>query len=147
GGDRRGAGPGPDHQRLPAQQRGGGGAVARRAPQLRGGGMKRYLAVGAVCLAACSAEETERGPAWQSASLLPPVEGPRLVVTNSGDDTLSFIDPLSFVEIARTPVGSSPVELEAAHHVAVSADGRSLFVGLANTVQSNAQASGPHGNH
>ena len=110
--------------------------------------MRRYLVVGAACCAfACSAEESERGPAWQSASLLPPMDGPRLVVTNSGDDTLSFVDPVSFVEIARTPVGSSPVELEAAHHVAVSEDGRSLFVGLANTVQSNAQASGPHGNH
>lgn len=85
--------------------------------------------------------------AFPAASFLPPAEGPRLVVTNSGDDTLSFVDPDAFEEIARVPVGVFPMELEGAHHVAATPDGRFLFVGLANTVQSGAQASGPHGSH
>jgi len=111
--------------------------------------MKRHAAWAAalVAVACSSGEEVEPGPAWQNASFLPPADGPRLVVTNSGEDTLSFVDPVSFTEIARIPVGASPVEPEAAHHVAVSPDGRSLFVGLANTVESKAQASGPHGSH
>jgi YVTN family beta-propeller protein len=85
--------------------------------------------------------------AFPAASFLPPASGPRLVVTNSGDDTLSFVDPVSFTEIARVPVGVFPMELEGAHHVAPTPDGRFLFVGIANTVDRGAQASGPHGSH
>ncbi|AKU89732.1 Surface antigen protein [Vulgatibacter incomptus] len=66
-------------------------------------------------------------------------------MTNSGDDTLSFIDPESFEEIARIPIGRNPAELEGPHHLAASPDGRTLFVGISNTVPVN--ASGPHGNH
>lgn len=86
-------------------------------------------------------------PAFPEAPLLPPAQGPRLVITNSGEDTLSFVDPESFEEIARLPVGILPMELEGAHHVAGTPDGRFLFVGFANSVPLGAQASGPHGNH
>ncbi len=87
----------------------------------------------------------QHGQAWPRTSLLPPSSGPRLVVTNSGDDTLSFIDLDSFVEIARIPVGRNPAEPEGPHHLAASPDGRTLFVGISNTVPVN--ASGPHGSH
>ncbi|HEY0840575.1 MAG TPA: hypothetical protein VGD74_10355, partial [Vulgatibacter sp.] len=100
------------------------------------------------CFACGPAEEglsfSQRDP-WPQPSLLPAVAGPRLAVTNSGDDTLSFVDPVSFVEIARIPVGRNPVEPEGPHHLAATPDGRTLFVGISNTVPVN--ASGPHGSH
>jgi DNA-binding beta-propeller fold protein YncE len=69
------------------------------------------------------------------------------VITNSGDDTLSFVDLASFEEVARIPVGMFPVETESPHHVAVSPDGKHLFVGLSNTLAAGAEAGGPHGAH
>jgi len=44
-------------------------------------------------------------------------------------------------------VGIFPVEIEGPHHVAVSPDGRSLYVGLSNTLAAGAEAGGPHGSH
>ena len=114
--------------------------------------MRRYLLPWVLAAAACG--ETEGAgfsfaaeEAWPQRSLLPPVQGPRLVVTNSGDDTLSFVDAGSFEEIARVPVGIFPVEVEGPHHVAVSHDGRHLFIGISNTLAEGAQAGGPHGSH
>ncbi len=102
--------------------------------------------------AACDAEADgglafAAATAWPTHSLLPPVEGPRLAVSNSGEDTVSFVDPVSFEEIGRVPVGIFPVELEGAHHLAPTPDGRFLFVGIANTVEPGASAGGPHGSH
>lgn len=103
-------------------------------------------------LVACSSTPAEElawlsDDPWPDTSFLPPFEGPRLVVTNSGDDTLSFVDPVSFVEIARIPVGLFPVELEGPHHVAPTPDGRFLFVGISNSLDPSAVAGGPHGSH
>lgn len=87
---------------------------------------------------------SQRDP-WPQPSLLPAVTGPRLAITNSGDDTLSLVDAASFVEIARVPIGRNPAEPEGPHHLAATPDGRTLFVGISNTVPVN--ASGPHGSH
>lgn len=106
--------------------------------------------IGALALAAglsgCS-EAKDDWSYWPQPSLLPPIEGPRLGITNSGDDTLSFVDPVTFSEIARVPVGAFPVETEGPHHLAPSEDGRFVFVGISNTVDPNASAEGPHGSH
>ncbi|HWV37923.1 MAG TPA: hypothetical protein VN033_05545 [Vulgatibacter sp.] len=108
------------------------------------------LPLALAALAACGVADegqyvyAQRDP-WPQPSLLPAVTGPRLAVTNSGDDTLSFVDPVSFTEIARTPIGRNPAEPEGPHHLAATPDGRTLFVGISNTVPVN--ASGPHGSH
>lgn len=101
----------------------------------------------AVALAAGCSQTADDLDYWPQPSLLPAFEGPRLGITNSGDDTLSFVDPITFTEIARVPVGAFPVEIEGPHHLAPSSDGRFVFIGISNTVDPNASAEGPHGSH
>lgn len=108
--------------------------------------VRKGLPLLALATFACS-ESKDDWEYWPQPSLLPPIEGPRLGITNSGDDTLSFVDPTSFREIARVPVGAFPVETEGPHHLAATADGRWIFVGISNTVDPNASAEGPHGSH
>jgi len=108
------------------------------------------LPIALAVLAACGTADDgqyvfAQGDPWPQRSLLPAVTGPRLAITNSGDDTLSFVDPVSFTEIARIPIGRNPAEPEGPHHLAATRDGATLFVGISNTVPVN--ASGPHGSH
>ena len=49
--------------------------------------------------------------------------GPRLVVLNKADATLTVVDPASGKVLGRVPTGEGP------HEVAVSADGKTAFVG------------------
>jgi YVTN family beta-propeller protein len=84
---------------------------------------------------------------WTEPSLLPPATGARLAFTNSGDDTISFIDADTFAPIAQVPIGSLPVEPEGPHHLQATADGRHLFVGISNYVERIDAATGPHGTH
>lgn len=89
----------------------------------------------------------ERDAHWPARAFLPEQTGPRLVVTNSGDDTLSFIDATTYEAIAKVPVGFFPIEPEGPHHLQVSRDGRFLFVGISNFVVRATAATGPHGSH
>jgi DNA-binding beta-propeller fold protein YncE len=68
-----------------------------------------------------------------------------LLVTNSGDDTLSVIRTSDGVETFRAPLGLFPMEPEGPHHVVVSPDLKHLFVPISNYVPGS--ASGPHGSH
>lgn len=113
--------------------------------------MKR-LVLAALLLSACGSSDEDSlrfdlDRAWPQPSLLPAVTGPRLGVTNSGEDTLSFVDAASFNELGRVPVGAFPVELEGPHHLAPTPDGRFVFVGISNTLDPGAAAGGPHGSH
>ncbi len=57
---------------------------------------------------------------------VPPASAPSsavLLVANQGDQTLSFIDPVSARQIGAVPVGG-----KTGHEVAVSADGRTAYV-------------------
>jgi YVTN family beta-propeller protein len=58
-------------------------------------------------------------------SAAPPVQaqGPRLVVLNKSDATLVTVDPATGKVLGRVPTGEGP------HEVAVSADGKTAFVG------------------
>src|SRR5688572_20476359 len=49
--------------------------------------------------------------------------GPRLVVLNKEEATLVTVDPATLKVLGRVPTGEGP------HEVAVSADGRTAFVG------------------
>jgi len=82
--------------------------------------------------------------AWREAVTCPPTGNPRVLVTNSGDDTVSFID-LVDLSVCSAPVGRLPPELEGPHHGAAFADGSAFFVGLSNYVPGS--GSGPHGSH
>ena len=70
-----------------------------------------------------------------------------VLITNSGDDSVSWIDltPSVLDQVFKMPVGLLPPEREGPHHGAVSADGKSFFVGLSNFVPGS--GSGPHGSH
>ena len=48
----------------------------------------------------------------------------KILTTNSGDDTLSVVDPAAPAMPGRMPVGFSPVELEGPHHLSVDPGGR-----------------------
>lgn len=70
-----------------------------------------------------------------------------VLVTNSGDDSVSWIDltPTVLDQVFKMPVGLLPPEREGPHHGAVSLDGKSFFVGVSNYVPGS--GSGPHGSH
>ena len=82
---------------------------------------------------------------WTAESDWPGVDGGLILVTNSGDDTLSFLDPDTLEPIYRAATGRIPAEREGPHHGAATADGRYYFVGISNYVPGG--GSGPHGSH
>jgi DNA-binding beta-propeller fold protein YncE len=87
---------------------------------------------------------------WAPGRELPPLNGGRIIVTNSLDDTLSLLDldtlgSPDWGELARVPVGLNPVELEGPHHAAFSPRGDFYYVGLSYFVPG--AGSGPHGAH
>jgi DNA-binding beta-propeller fold protein YncE len=73
--------------------------------------------------------------------------GARLAFTNSGDDTISWLDAQTFEPLANIPVGFLPVEPEGPHHLQATGDGAALFVGISNYVERGASGNGPHGSH
>lgn len=90
---------------------------------------------------------------WRAAPTAPapgPGEG-RVYITNNLDDTVSILDLDAAeagapVELARLPVGLTPVEREGPHHAATDAAGTYWYVGLSNFVP-GAGVGLPHGNH
>jgi DNA-binding beta-propeller fold protein YncE len=82
---------------------------------------------------------------WPEPDDLPQVGAGKVIITNSGDDTLSWIDVTSLENVYTQPVGLLPPEREGPHHGAVAKDGKSFFVGLSNYVPGS--GSGPHGAH
>lgn len=88
-------------------------------------------------------------PAWPDTSGYPGVGQGRVVTTNTRDDTLGLYDLASLAgplrEVARVPVGFSPVEVEGPHHAVLSSDGQHLFVALSQYAPGT--GSGPHGAH
>ncbi len=94
----------------------------------------------------------EREAHWPRRTAYPGVGQGRIVVTSSGDDTLTLfdlaeLDGPALTPLARVPVGLVPVELEGPHHAAISPEGQSEFfyVGISNFVPGG--GSGPHGAH
>jgi DNA-binding beta-propeller fold protein YncE len=84
---------------------------------------------------------------WTERKVPPTAVGPLALVTNNYDDTVSYVDlGLSPVrEIARIPVGLSPVEREGPHHLVVEPGGEVVWVGISNFVPNS--GGGPHGAH
>jgi DNA-binding beta-propeller fold protein YncE len=82
---------------------------------------------------------------WRSQSDWPGIGAGKIMVTNSGDDTLSFLEPDTLEPVYRAPTGRVPAEREGPHHGAASPDGHFYYVGLSNVVPGG--GSGPHGSH
>ena len=71
--------------------------------------------------------------------------GGKIVTSNSGDDSMSVIDPATPGPAGRLPVGFNPVELEGPHHLTADPTGRFIFMNLSLAVMGS--GSGPHGVH
>jgi hypothetical protein len=71
--------------------------------------------------------------------------GGKIVTSNSGDDSMSVIDPATPGAAGRLPVGFNPVELEGPHHLTADPTGRFIFINLSLAVMGS--GSGPHGVH
>jgi hypothetical protein len=69
----------------------------------------------------------------------------RIVVSNSGEDSLSVVDPAMSVAPGRLPVGLNPVDLETPRGLAADLRGRFLYVNF--IVPLPDADSGPHGGH
>jgi DNA-binding beta-propeller fold protein YncE len=82
---------------------------------------------------------------WSESSAWPGVGAGKVLVTNSGDDTLSLLDPQTLAPLFRAPTGRIPAEREGPHHATATPDGRAFFVGISNFVPGS--GSGPHGSH
>jgi hypothetical protein len=115
--------------------------------------MKRRLL--ALLLVACDGAATEPtldfsippDESWVERRPIPAPRGALALVTNNYDDTLSYVD-LGLeppAEIARIPVGLSPVEREGPHHLVSEPSGEVVWVGISNFVPN--AGGGPHGAH
>jgi DNA-binding beta-propeller fold protein YncE len=104
------------------------------------------LALTGLVTSACGTE-VERGstPVWPDPTGVPAVGNGKILITNSGDDSVSWIDLDTLEVVYRQPVGLVPPEREGPHHGAAPADGSAIFVGLSNVIPG--AGSGPHGTH
>ena len=107
----------------------------------------RRSAVLLLTLAACSEEvvftDADRWPD----GLPPPAVGDgKVIITNSGDDTISWLELDTLAPVPyRARVGRLPPEREGPHHGAALPDGSAYFIGLSNFVPGS--GTGPHGAH
>jgi DNA-binding beta-propeller fold protein YncE len=108
----------------------------------------RYASLfGGVCLLLGCGDTVlfETEDPWQASTGWPGLGDGLILVTNSGDDSLSFLDPITLEPVYQAPTGRVPAEREGPHHGAATPDGRHYFVGLSNAVPGS--GSGPHGSH
>jgi DNA-binding beta-propeller fold protein YncE len=112
-------------------------------------GMRRFslgLCGLCVCLASCGENVVfDDENQWDDPSDWPGIGEGKIMATNSGDDTLSFLDPVTLEPVYRAPTGRIPAEREGPHHGAASLDGQHYYVGISNFVPGS--GSGPHGSH
>jgi DNA-binding beta-propeller fold protein YncE len=85
---------------------------------------------------------------WPRSSKYDGVGAGRLLVTNSIDDTISVLDLAKvgqpdFGELARIPVGLTPLELEGPHYALSDPTGEFYYINISNYVPGT--GGGPHG--
>jgi hypothetical protein len=108
--------------------------------------MKRLALVAALLAAACTEEVSlGDGPWWVDDTPYPGIGDGKILVTNSGDDTVTWLDLSSMAPVWTGPVGRLPPEREGPHHGAVLPDASAFFVGISNFVPGS--GTGPHGSH
>ncbi len=89
---------------------------------------------------------------WNDPTQYPPMASgdAYYLTTNSGGDTLSWIeympgDAMHLKPVFEEPVGNIAAEREGPHHGASALDGSAYYIGLSNFVPGS--GSGPHANH
>lgn len=109
--------------------------------------LSRWLVAAVLAASACGDPDVvfEIDDPWADESDWPGLEGGRIMVTNSGDDSLTFLDPATLEPVYTAATGRIPAEREGPHHGAALPDGSRYFVGISNYVPGS--GSGPHGSH
>jgi len=82
---------------------------------------------------------------WPVPQDVPPLSNDLLLLTNTGEDTISMVRASDMTELFRAPVGLFPMQLEGPHHLVVDPAGRYLYVPLSNDIPG--AGGGPHGSH
>lgn len=102
--------------------------------------------VACLCAPACTEVVTDLPEAgWPDPNDYPELGNGKILVTNNGDDTVTWIDLDSLDPVFVEPVGRVPAEREGPHHGAAALDASAYYVGLSNFVHDS--GSGPHGTH
>ncbi|HEY0708919.1 MAG TPA: hypothetical protein VGG33_19070, partial [Polyangia bacterium] len=99
-----------------------------------------------VALVGCGDERPVYGPDpfARDPAGVGPLAG-KILTSNSGDDSLSVLDPAVPGPPGRVVVGFNPVELENPHHIAADPAGRYVYLNL--TLAGVGAGLGPHGMH
>jgi DNA-binding beta-propeller fold protein YncE len=109
------------------------------------------VAAGATLLGllACASCNTQigypPGEPWADPTPYPTIGNGKLIVFNTGDDTLSWIDVDTLAPVFSDTVGLSPPELESPHDGTALPDGSAFFVSFSNYAPGS--GTGPHGAH
>ncbi len=82
---------------------------------------------------------------WNDPTPYPSIGNGKILVTNSGDDSLTWFDLDTLEPVFDEVVGFYPPEREGPHHGATALDGSAYYIGLSNFVPGS--GSGPHGSH
>jgi len=109
--------------------------------------VSRVVLLAAVLASACGDDTVvfDTDNPWSETSDWPGIGDGRILVTNSGDDSLTFLDPATLEPVYTAATGRIPAEREGPHHGAALADGSRYFIGISNYVPGS--GSGPHGSH
>ncbi len=98
-----------------------------------------------ILLAGCTEVVYQFDDHWTDDRDLPELGNGKILITNSGSDTLTWFDLDSLEPVFTEPVGRVAPEREGPHHGAALPDGSAYLIGISNFVPGS--GSGPHGTH
>jgi DNA-binding beta-propeller fold protein YncE len=105
----------------------------------------RLHLLAALLLAGCTTIVYSEDDHWDDPRDLPEIGNGKILITNSGEDTLTWLDLDTLEPVFEEPVGRVAPEREGPHHGAALPDGSAYLIGISNFVPGS--GSGPHGNH
>ncbi len=85
------------------------------------------------------------GTPWADPTQYPTIGDGKVIIFNTGDDTLTWIDVDTLAPVFSETVGLSPPEVESPHDGTASLDGSAFFVSFSNYAPGT--GGGPHGAH
>ncbi len=102
--------------------------------------------LGLLACAGCSTRiDYPAGTPWADPTAYPTIGNGKVIIFNTGDDTLTWIDVDTLQPVFSETVGLSPTEVESPHDGTASPDGSAFFVSFSNYAPGT--GSGPHGSH
>ena len=101
--------------------------------------------LGLACASCTTQIDFPPGTPWADPTPYPTIGNGKVIIFNSGDDTLTWIDIDTLAPVFSETVGLSPPEVESPHDGTTSPDGSAFFVSFSNYAPGS--GSGPHGAH